>query len=366
MNAIFNPTRLVLARQRCQLSKKDLAAQAGITQKNLKAYEEGERPPSPEALEQLRKVLDYPVEFFFGGDVDRPLASNASFRSFSRMTSGQRDAALAAGGIAFEFSSWIDDRFHLPTVDVPDLTGLGPETAADIVRAKWSLDLRPIKNMVHLLESRGVRVFSLVEDSREVNAFSSWRNGSIPFVFLNTMKSSESSRFDAAHELGHLVLHRHGDPKGKEIEAEANAFASALLMPRSEMLALSARPIGLQEVMRYKKIWNVSAMALVYRLHKVGVLTEWLYRSMCIDLSSMGMRSKERDSAERENSLVLKKVFEALKEDGKTLRDVASDLRLPVEELHKLIFALTPVSLGSENSQPAQSAPRRGHLSLVR
>jgi len=28
-------------------------------------------------------------------------------------------------------------------------------------------------------------------------------------AFLNTYKTSEHSRYDAAHELGHLTLHRH-------------------------------------------------------------------------------------------------------------------------------------------------------------
>ncbi|AWT14353.1 helix-turn-helix domain-containing protein [Stenotrophomonas maltophilia] len=365
MNGTFNPGRLIIARQRSQLSKKDLAAKTGVSQKQLKGFEEGERQPPSDVVDSLSKVLGFPAEFFFGKDVEAPLASNASFRSFSRMSAGQRDAALAAGGIAFEFSSWLDTNFNLPQVSVPDLAGLDPEAAAEVVRSEWSLGVRPIKNMVHLLESKGVRVFSLVEDTREVNAFSSWRNGRVPFVFLNTLKSPESSRFDAAHELGHLVLHRHGDPKGKEIEIEANAFASALLMPRSEMLALASNPIGISEVMRIKKIWNVSAMALVYRLHKVGVLTEWLYRSMCIELSSKGMRSRELDSADRETSLVLKKVFDAMKAEGRGLRDVARDLTLPVEELHKLIFALTAVSLGADNAKPVQSAPRRGHLTLV-
>lgn len=365
MKGTFNSGRLILARQRSQLSKKDLAAKAGVSQKQLKGFEEGERQPPSEVVDSLSKVLGFPAEFFFGKEVEAPLASNASFRSFSRMSAGQRDAALAAGGIAFEFSSWLDTNFNLPQVSVPDFTGLDPEAAAELVRSEWDLGVRPIKNMVHLLESKGVRVFSLVEDTREVNAFSSWRSAHVPFVFLNTLKSPESSRFDAAHELGHLVLHRHGDPKGKEIEMEANAFASALLLPRSEMLALASVPISVPEVMRIKKIWNVSAMALVYRLHKVGVLTEWLYRSLCIELSSRGMRSRELDSAERETSLVLKKVFDAMKAEGRGLRDVARELTLPVEELHRLIFALTPVSLGTENHKPAQSAPRRGHLSLV-
>ena len=36
--------------------------------------------------------------------------------------------------------------------------------------------------------------FSLIRDDR-------------PFAFLNTDRSAERQRFDAAHELGHLLLH---------------------------------------------------------------------------------------------------------------------------------------------------------------
>jgi Zn-dependent peptidase ImmA (M78 family) len=361
----FNPSRLVAARQRAKLSKKDLADRAELTQRSIALYEDG-RQPSSATITRLSQVLGVPAEFFFAPDLSLPTSQSASFRSFSRMTSAQRDAALAAGGYAFAFSTWIERHFQLPSLRVPDLGDIDPEGAAEIVRSEWGLGVLPIKNMVHLLESRGVRVFSLVEDSREVNAFSSWREGQIPFVFLNTVKSSESSRFDAAHELGHLVLHRHGEAKGKQVEMEANAFASALLMPKSEMLAIAGRCRSVLDVLDLKKRWNVSAMALVYRLHKVGVLTEWLYKSMCIELSRQGMRTREVDSAERETSLVFKKVFDAMKAQGRGLSEAASDLRLPVEELHRLVFGLTPVSLGVSNTEVRPTPRRKGHLRLVR
>src|ERR1700693_4393291 len=82
-----------------------------------------------------------------------------------------------------------------------------------------------------------VFLFSLAENTRNVDAFSCWRNGE-PYVFLNTFKSTEHSRFDAAHELAHLVLHKHGGPnQGRAAELEAHAFASSFLMPRDDVLA---------------------------------------------------------------------------------------------------------------------------------
>lgn len=47
------------------------------------------------------------------------------------------------------------------------------------------------------------------------------------FYFLNTSRTAERCRFDLAHELGHLVMHKHGIIEGIHVEQEANAFASA-------------------------------------------------------------------------------------------------------------------------------------------
>lgn len=366
MDKHWTPSRLSLARQRRKFTKKMLAEKVGLSQKSIVNFETGELAPSEESLQRIAEALNFPIGFFLQPEAEVPNSGNASFRSFSRMTSGQRDAALAAGALAFQLCDWIDCRFRLPAVDVPDLDGHTPEAAAEAVRASWGLGVLPVKNIIHLLESKGVRVFSLVEETRAVNAFSSWKSGSIPFVFLNTVKSSESSRFDAAHELGHLVLHRHGDPKGKEAESEANAFASAFLMPKSEVLSFGWKCKTVHDVIHHKKRWNVSAMALVYRMHKVGVIGDWLYRSMCVELSAKGFRSKETDSGSRETSLILKKVFDSLRDRKRGISDIAKDLNVPVAEIHKLTFGLVHVALGADNQAPLKSPRRTGHLAVVK
>ena len=55
-------------------------------------------------------------------------------------------------------------------------TVLFPETAAMLMRQHWRLGDKPIKNMVHLLEANAVRVFSLAENTKAVDAFSLWRD----------------------------------------------------------------------------------------------------------------------------------------------------------------------------------------------
>src|ERR1700678_4270171 len=93
--------------------------------------------------------------------------------------------------------------------------------AARILRTEWQLGEKPVSNMIHLLESKGIRVFSLAENTVKVNAYSLWRRGK-PYVFLNTFKSAESSRFDAAHELAHLILHQDGSVTGRKAEDQAH------------------------------------------------------------------------------------------------------------------------------------------------
>ena len=95
--------------------------------------------------------------------------------------------------------------------------------------------------MLHLLEAHGVRVYSLTAENSELDAFSLYWQAQ-PFIFLSTSKSGERGRFDAAHELGHLVLHwEHQEPHRPAAEEEANRFAAAFLMPRSSVLAQGLR-----------------------------------------------------------------------------------------------------------------------------
>lgn len=363
----FNPARLVLARQRRGWTKKSLADSTSLSSKTISLYENGDQLPTEGSLASIAQALGFPITFFCGHDVEAPTEENASFRSFSRMTAAQRDAALAAGGIAYMLSDWIDSKFKLPSPTIPDCSGMDPEAAADAVRAEWGLGQLPIKNLIHLLELKGVRVFSLAEETNQVNAFSCWRKGITPFVFLNTQKSAEASRFDAAHELGHLVLHRHGSNKGKEVENEANAFASAFLMPYQSILAYGWNVGSVKDIVRAKKIWNVSAMALTYRLHKTSVLSEWIYRSICIELSTMGARTKEPEASQRETSQVLQKVLGLARDAGRSLSGIAKELDVTVDDLIPILFSMVPVAIsGDLAASPVAPPKRKPSLRLVK
>lgn len=361
---MFNPARLTAARQRRKLTKRALADALGFDEKTIRRYEvEGEVPPA-ETLAQIARTLDFPTDFFSGADLDEFPTEAVSFRSLKAMLARDRDAALVAGSIAFLFDDWVAERFALPPPDLLDLKeAVEPESAAQAVRHKWGLGDRAIPNMVHLLESKGIRVFSLSENTKNVDAFSLWRRG-VPYVFLNTFKTAERSRFDAAHELGHLVLHKHGGAHGggQEAEGQANSFASAFLMPRAAVLAKMPRAHSLNQIIQAKKHWRISAAALNYRLHKIGAASDWLYRRVNIQLSEAYGQS-EPHGIPREVSLLWEKVFAQLRSEKITKHDIAQQLGLPIAEFEGLIFGLSRMQ--SIDGNGAIAGKSRAKLRLV-
>jgi Zn-dependent peptidase ImmA (M78 family)/DNA-binding XRE family transcriptional regulator len=351
----FNAGRLGIARKRRMLNKKGFAERLNVTQHTVVRWEKCETEPSFENIEAFSKTLKFPSAFFYGEDIDEP--DSASFRSQTSMSAAIRDASLAAGAIGFLISDWVEERFDLPEIRVPDLHLYEPEQAASVLRSEWQLGERPISNMIHLLESKGVRVFSLAENTVKVNAYSLWRREK-PYVFLNTVKSAESSRFDAAHELGHLVLHQDGGAMGRAAEDQANRFASAFLMPRADVLAVLPRVEYMAQLIEAKARWRVSLAALNHRMHKIGLMSDWRHRDMCIEIATRGYNKDEPKPISREKSVVWEKVLRALWAERTTQANIARDLDIPESEVNGLIFG---VVTDLEN-RPVRGEP----LSLVR
>lgn len=360
----FTPSRLELARQRKGLTKKALADASGISVRSISAYEAGTQEPTAVSVARLASVLGFPVGFFSRPPISAPSLEGSSFRALKRMTASQRDQARSAGALAQELADWIDERFHLPEPSMPRFRGIeDPEVTAQAVREEWGLGVQPIRNMIHLLEVHGVRVFSLEEKTRDVDAFSTWSDG-VPYVFLNTMKSGERARMDAAHELGHLVLHAGDeDVRGRDEERHANRFGAAFLMPRSTVIAHAPRTTRMKDLILAKREWKVAVANLAYRMHDLELLTDWQFRSVFAEISSRGFRTNEPEPIPRETSQVIAKVFDALRAEGVTPSNVARDLAIPLDELHKLVFGL--VLMPMEGSGEGRLIESRPNLTLL-
>lgn len=343
-------------------TKARLAKELNLQVRSVQGYETGEYAPEPEKLSALSAILRFPLEFFSGDDLPTIAPETASFRSMSKMSATLRNSALGAGVTAFLLNGWIAARFHLPEADLPDLSDLSPEEAAATLRRIWGLGEAPIGNLIHLLEAKGIRVYSLAIEAKEVDAFSVWHTGQ-PFVFLNTFKSAEHSRFDAAHELGHLVRDRHtmlhGEAHSPEMERDANAFASAFLMPRANILARGSGLITLDKLTYLKQNWGVSLAALAYRMNQLGLFSEWTYRNLCIQIAKNGYRTAEPNPMRPESSQILRKVFDALRSDGITRANIAKELNIIQDDIDNLTFGLTLSSVSRTELSPTVHDVRR-------
>ncbi len=372
----INPTRIDLARRRRGLTKTKLAEDAGVSTRILSDYLTGRKSPSEATLARIAARLEMPVEFFSGDDLDEPPVASVSFRSLSSMTARQRDQATGAATVAMQFDDWIRSRFVLPPPDIPHLRNLpsddeqgsvaNAEVIAETLRQRWGLGELRAPNLVHLLEAHGVRVYSLAQECAEIDAFSFWRNET-PYIFLNNYKTAERSRMDCAHELAHLVLHAHGGPSGRLAENEAQAFAAAFLMPRRSVLADAPRSATAAQMIQAKRRWNVSAMNLSHRMHRLGLLSDWQVRALYIQLTRHGYRDGEPQGIQREASQVLPKVFAALAHEGVTRRHIAYQLHISTRELNSITFGLTVATTGGPVVRASHhgSRPRRPELRIV-
>ena len=355
----LNPTRLDLARRRRGTKKTELAAAIGVTPRMLNQYERGGTEASDHVIEKMAEVLGFPVDFLTGEDIEEPDPEGVSFRSLKSMTAAQQHQAIGSASLAVVFDDWITEQFDRPGPDIPryDSTSADPELAAAGVREAWGIGERRITNVVHLLERHGVRVFSLVEDCRAVDAFSFWRRGR-PYVFVNTVKTAEHGRMDCAHELGHLVLHSHGGPRGRIAEDDAQAFAAAFLMPTRDILATMRRGATVKQILRAKVRWGVSAMALTHRLRRLELLTEWEARRAYMQLGRLGYRESEPNGAVRETSQVLDKVFTSLRDEGWTRKTVGNKLGIPPDDVNRFTFGLLLTNGGGQEAPAARPTLR--------
>ena len=328
----LNPGRIKLARMRRGWNQAKLASRLGLTDRTVRAYETMGAPPN--ALSELADALGFPEGYFTLPSEPTVETESIRFRAGRATTRRQRDAAVAAGASGIEVDRWIAERFTLPKVDLPTLEGETARFAATMLRSLWGLGSRPLPNLIQLAEFRGIRVNGLPEVAASVDAYSTWYEG-FPHVFLARRKTPERARFDLAHEIGHLVLHRHRGPGSRaEEEREADAFASEFLMPAESVVEYLPPNPTIDEILRVKRAFAVSAMALTYTVHKLGRMTDWIYRTTCTALSQRGFRGGEPDGmVSYERSRVFPQILASSKLGVVTGKRIALELRIPVEDV---------------------------------
>ena len=293
----FHPGRLRLARELRGWSQAKLAREVDVTPAAVSQFESGASRPSRETLEVLADQLAVPVEF-----LSLPLIETHEgfFRSLRRTAVVDRRRARAVAHVAHDLATHPDvvdmppePSFPELPVDSVDTDRATIEDRAAAVRRHWSLPPGPVPNMVKLIEDHGIAVIRLPLGSVDVDAFS------LPFddrpvIVLGTDKNDRArSRFDAAHELGHLVIHGQRIYGLPEVEQQAHWYAAAFLMPREDIYDELPRRVDWPQLFGLKQRWQTSLAALLMRARTLGTLTESQYLTAIKTASARGWRRVE-------------------------------------------------------------------------
>lgn len=339
----FNPNRLRELRIVRKLTLDQLAGDLGVTKQAVSKYEHGKSTPSYETFAKMLTILNVPRKYLVKEDV---LLDQQSFVIFFRAMSSTTRSNVEYADIVSRWGYDIlcglkiqkENKANFPVFD-QNLTI--PEKALRL-RYLWNIGTLPVKNMTALLERQGISVFVINSEELHTDAYSRTING-IPIVVLNGSKGTAVRwRFSLAHELGHLILHRElseteFELRSKEIEDEANLFASHFLMPAEEFRSSVIIP-KLENFLALKKEWGVSIAAMIYHCKQLGIIDQRRADSLQKQLSKKGWRKKEPfdDADQFEAPVGLANRVKQQITDNNSF-DLFYDLvRLPIDEIERL------------------------------
>lgn len=346
VRALFSPDRLRLARQLSKLRKNEVAQGVGVTPTAVSQWESGASTPSADALARLALKLAVPVEFF----MKTPAAAvhdsaSAHFRSLRATSQLERSQALAFGEILWHVADGIARWVELPAVDLPehplgsDADPADVEKAAALTRQALGLGEEPIAHVVRLAESRGVVAAVTPQRlSERVDAFSHWYSSRPVIILSSTKRDAARSRFDAAHELGHLVMHHDAEPGSQLVERQAHLFASCLLAPPEHLTEMLPRRLDWGALAEVKAKFGISLKSAAFAARRIGIWGESTYKTAMIQYSSNGWNSGEPyDLGPAERPALLGKAWALLASHNISLGQLASASGVPETLLEEVL-----------------------------
>lgn len=338
-----------------------LADLLGVSTNAVSQYENNLCKPRHEVVLQMAKKLRLKEGFFF-----RPLPDRVPNPIFWRSRHAATKASRIVAQRKFGWIKTITDEYvktylDLPALVVPTQKELGIpsdpkrltdgaiERAAQLCREFWGLGTMPIQDMTVLLENSGLLLTCGELGSEKLDAFSNISEHDQSFhVFLGTGGSAVRSRFDAAHELGHLILHSHLSGKYLEdtektkkhslIERQAFRFASAFLMP-ADSFGADVWMTALDPLLSLKERWRVSVKAMIKRCDDLGMIDESHARRLWISYNRRWKKLEPLDDEiPFETPQLMKRCFDVLLESKiKTKTQILYDLPYSQRDIETLM-----------------------------
>ncbi len=354
----FSGEKLTEARLAKGLYKNALADRIGVTAMQITRYESNQDRPTPEKLVSIAKALEFPYDFFTRKVWPEPLGP-IFWRSQVAETKTARDMTEQRMRWLCELFWTLEEELEFPGTDIPDLdvpddfrqiTPSMIEGFAERVRREWRLKDLPIRDVVLSVENAGIPVVMLDIPSEKQDGFfftSPLLNRGFIGVNVHNVTAARA-RFDVAHELGHLILHKYvtsaqeRDPHlHKLLEQQAHRFAGAFLFPKDRFFEEIAVPT-LDYFHALKKRWGMSIAAMISRSFDLGMIDKDSKSQLFISMSRRKWRGQNREpfdsTMELERPRMLRRGVEALIDSGEYSADFLEHLlSLPTSEINQLV-----------------------------
>jgi Zn-dependent peptidase ImmA (M78 family)/DNA-binding XRE family transcriptional regulator len=283
----LQPTRLEQALSARGLTKGQLASLVGVAASTVTKWCKGDQYPEPETFNRIASILNVKPEWL----TRPPLLpiTPPMYRSNASALKSARAKLEAYTEWAQETAFLLSEHVDYPILNLPERNFTDPEqisdedieSAAEECRLKWQLGKGPIQNLTLAAESAGILVIRQETEISVIEGLSAWSSHlSRPIVFLSADKANAfRSRFDLAHEIGHLILHKHiprTDHRDRfnQMEKQAHRFAGALLLPAETFSTEVRTPPNLDNLLILKQRWGASVAAMMMRLHALGLLRD--------------------------------------------------------------------------------------------
>ena len=280
----FKPERLKQALAARKFTQGQLAMLVGVSAATVSKWRSGDQSPETDALDRLADKLSLASEWF-----TRPLLGEAltpKYRSNAQALASARSKLEARMEWAQEIAVKLGEFANYPAVNIPTRNFTDPdqicvadiEQAAQECRDLWRLGRSPVQDLALAVESAGV---ILVREETEISSIEGLSSCNVlhrPIILLSADKANAfRSRFDLAHELAHIVLHKHiplatERERYKQIEKQAHQFAGAFLLPAETFAADIQVPVTLDSLLILKQRWGVSVAAMLMRLEALGII----------------------------------------------------------------------------------------------
>lgn len=344
LRKIFAGDQLRVARDLQRLTQAELARSAGeagrtkLTSAAISQFELGLAVPTATTLAALSAALEVDAEFLTTAAVDAEADLPAFFRSLRAAPSQERKRARNQVQLVHRLAQVLDDIVGLPARSLPSIPSdpyaeprdraAAAADAAATVRKMLKLERGPVPDVVDCLEAHGVVCARLKFQEARIDAFSV-NFSDHPVAVLATDKDKwDRSRFDAAHELGHLVMHEEAAGVA-EAEKQAHEFAAAFLMPARDIRSELPATADWRRLKELKAEWGVSIAALLRRAKTLEVMSEGVYVSATKVMSARGWRRHEPVNRDPEVPALLRTAIRKARRGGITAEDLRRRALIP-------------------------------------